>query len=106
MDILAERALELLEPGAPPRPVRVVVGRPERDGDDWITPVGIHGPGAETWEDRGHGTDSLQALFLALDLLATMLTHRFRGRGDLTIDGAPWDEGLGLREPPSASSMP
>jgi hypothetical protein len=95
MDIMAERELEFVElTTGRASSVRLVVGKPERDGDDWIAPVAIDGPFGEHWENGGHGVDSLQALHLGLHLLSTMAAHRFRGRGTLTSQGGPWDGGL------------
>lgn len=74
--------------------MRIALGVPVRDGEDWIAPVTIEGPFGERWENAGHGVDSLQALHLGLHLVQVMATHRFRGRGSLNHDGGPWDGGL------------
>lgn len=109
MDVIAERTLDFKETGAShSRPVRLVLGRPELEGERWSAPYGLYDPGAEVavWEARAYGADSLQAVFMALHILPSIIEARFgRGRGRLTIDGEAWDLGLGKVILPSPSGV-
>jgi hypothetical protein len=96
MDIIADRTVDLADSATGQSlPVRLVIGRPTEQDGSWVAPVGIYGPGAETWEADARGASSLQALFWAFSLLCTMAPRRFKGRGELSYDGGPWDVGLG-----------
>lgn len=104
MDEVATRTLELLEPGgAQPLQIRIVLGKPEYDGDHWLAPYGIYGPGAEIREYRAAGEDSMQAVFLALHVLQVLVERLFKGRGTLSCYEGEWDIGLGkVVLPPTA----
>jgi hypothetical protein len=89
MEIIAERILTLEPQGAePPRPIRVVIGKPElREDVGWITPYEIHGPGAEdVWRAHACGVDAVQSLVLCLFVLPHELEVR---KGRVTWEGSP-----------------
>lgn len=89
MEIIAERTLEIELPGeAGPKPIRIVLGKPEASDDgSWFVPYEIHGPGEhETLEQTAHGVDALQALALVLYILPEVM-KRYEGRGRITDHG-------------------
>ncbi|MFN7144121.1 MAG: DUF6968 family protein [Myxococcota bacterium] len=93
-DVIAERELELLLPGADTA-ARIVVriGRPVPDGQDWRTPYEIHGPGGGEVRARSiFGVDSMQSLLGAVKVIGAELSIHAR-RGRLTFLG---DDDLGF----------
>lgn len=96
MEEVASRTLDFLEPGgAHPRQIRIVLGKPEQEGDHWIAPYGIYGPEEEAREYRTTGEDSMQAVFHALHILPVLVERLFNGRGALSCYEGAWDIGLG-----------
>jgi hypothetical protein len=107
VDIIGERTVDFVDAATGQKsPVRLCVGRPVHNGENWVAPVAIYGPAAETWEADSHGGTSLQALFHAFSLLSMMAPRRFKGRGELTFDDDPWDVGLGQVVLPGAPPVP
>lgn len=88
MDIIADRALDIELPGEPQkRVVRVLLGKPEHEGEAWRVPYEIHGPGeGEVAQRRVYGDDALQALAVALYILPKEML-RYERRGRLTDQG-------------------
>jgi hypothetical protein len=110
MEEVAARTLEFLEPGgAQPLQIRIVLGKPEQEGDHWIAPYGIYGPGQEVREYRMAGEDSMQAALSALHILQVLVPRLFKGRGTLSCYEEEWDTGLGrvvLPNPPPGVVLP
>lgn len=104
MEEVAVRTLELVETGAAqPLQIRIVLGKPEQEGDHWVAPYGIYGPRDEVREHRVAGEDSMQAVFHALHILQVLVERLFKGRGTLSCYEGEWDIGLGkviLPSPP------
>jgi hypothetical protein len=100
MDVIAVREFEYrASDTAAPTPARLVLGRPERDGEAWGAPFEIHGISAEPIRKRAYGDDAVQALLLSFQIIAVYL-DRCGARLTMTgAEGAPWDHGLPPRAP-------
>jgi hypothetical protein len=100
MEIVAVRELEYLAPGATERtPARLLLGKPEYDGQAWRAPYEIHGISVEPICKGSWGDDAVQALLLSMQIVAVYLD---RCGARLTLagcEGAPWDHGLPPRAP-------
>jgi hypothetical protein len=95
MDVIAARDFEYRVPGsAAPTPARLLVGRPERDGDVWFAPYEIHGISAEPIRKRSYGDDAVQALLLSFQIIAVYLDRCGDALTLAGCEGAPWDHGL------------
>ncbi len=103
MDIIAVRHFQYLAPGAAePTPARLVLLKPESDGQAWRAPYEIHGISPELICKASWGEDAVQALLLSLQIAAVYLD---RCGARLTLaggGGAPWDHGLPPRAAPGA----
>src|SRR4051812_27954359 len=77
MEVIAERVLEFTEAGAEHASrILVRLGKPESDGADWRTPYEIHGPGeGQVRQRHAMGIDSMQSLFLALQVIPAELAR-------------------------------
>ncbi|WP_153822413.1 DUF6968 family protein [Polyangium spumosum] len=65
--IVAERILEFRHsPESEPKRVRVRIGSPRREGNDWSVVYEIRGPGRRREKRKVWGVDSLQALHMAM----------------------------------------
>ena len=73
-EIIASRMLHLIDENGHKRPVSVFVGKPQpsRVGPGYACPFQVIGIGSQN-TDVGHGSDSIQALKAALDLIGTEL---------------------------------
>lgn len=83
-EVVAERELsfEPLEGGPSPGTVRFRIGRPVERGPEWYCPFEVEGLG-ERQTDAAYGSDSVQALLLALTKLRVrlgVLALQHRGR--------------------------
>ena len=83
MNQIADLRLQLIRPGAKRRSaVRVTIGAPEPDGQDWSCPIRFKGLGNGR-EQRIFGVDSWQAMILALRFAEGMLQNGVRKGGRL-----------------------
>ena len=87
MEIISHRAI-VLRRGAEQSEVRISIGRPEQDSQDWQCAVRLEGLGPTT-EHVARGVDSVQALLLAVAMVTVQLESRVR-------DGGATMEWLGL----------
>ena len=90
-DIIAERALTLLDESGNARKVLVRLGRPQQspDGDEYSCLVQLVGLG-DGQPDRIYGVDAFQALQLTLKYISFRL-HHYRKESNLTL--YCWEQG-------------
>lgn len=84
-DVIAEREVTLTRPSGRKARLRVRFGRPVRRDkasadDPWWCPVEVNGAGLDSFRPVA-GSDSLQALVLALELVAEVLPHEIQRAG-------------------------
>jgi hypothetical protein len=83
IDVIAERVFKRSDG----KEVRAIVGRPRPVGENWECDFQILNIGRRTFPNAG-GADSLQALQMALGMMAVYLEEYQREHG-LTLDGDP-----------------
>lgn len=95
MDVIAVREFAYRAPGsATTSPARLVLGKPEFDGEAWCAPYEIHGISPVPICKASWGDDAVQALLLSWQIVCVYLD---RCGPSLTLagcDGSPWDHGL------------
>ncbi|PPJ05408.1 hypothetical protein C5E51_23210 [Nocardia nova] len=67
-------------------PVIVTIGRPYQEGISWFCPFRIEGLQNEPFAQAAGGADSVQALYLGMKMIDTVL-NSFNADGSITWDG-------------------
>ena len=96
--VIAIREFEYLAPGATePTKARLVLRRPEYDGQAWAAPYEIHGITLDPIRQAAWGEDAVQALLLSFETIYADLDVFGASLTLAGSEGAPWDHGLPRR---------